>query len=80
MRPGEKAAVEVVVYGPMPACRISIGDVATDIAAVAKGEHGRFRLNGLHDRVRRVSVAPTASGGEIAARFEFVKRYAIKQN
>ena len=80
MRPGEKAAVEVVVYGPMPPCAISVGDVKTDIAAVAKGEHGRFRLNGLHDGVRRVSVAPTASGGEIAARFEFVKRYAIKQN
>ena len=75
MRPGEEASLEVMVYGPMPACKLTVGSETTSLQAVEKGKHRKFMLNGLHRGVERVTVAPDAPDGEIAVRFEFVKRY-----
>ena len=74
VRPGEEATTEVVVYGPMPACTLVVGNEETALPAVAVGKHRRFTLNGLYRGVLPVAVAQTAEG-EASARFEFVKRY-----
>ena len=75
MRPGETAAAEVIVYGPMPACTVTVGTASTDIDAVEKGKHRKFVLAGRHGGVQPIAVVPREQGGEIAARFEFIKRY-----
>ena len=75
-RPGETAKAEVVVYGPMPACTVTIGPVSTALDAVEKGRHRKFVLAGRHRGVQPISIVPRVQDGEIAARFEFVKRYA----
>ena len=74
VRPGEEATVEVNIHGPMPACTVAVGAVATSLPAVAAGDHRKFSLSGRHRGVQPVTVTPTGDG-EIAARFEFVKRY-----
>ena len=76
VRPGEEATVEVTVYGPMPACTVTVGEESASIPAVEKGSHRKFKLPGRHRGVRQISVAPCADGGETTARFEFIKRYA----
>ena len=78
MRPGEEVEVEVVVYGPMPACSLSIGGVATALPAVDRDEHRKFHLNGRHAGVRQVRVVAD-DAAPIAARFEFVKRYTTNK-
>ena len=79
VRPGETATAEVTVYGPMPACTVTVGGVPTELDAVEKGKHRKFKLAGRHSGVLPVTVAPEKSGGETAARFEFVKRYGHGQ-
>ena len=78
-RPGETAAVEVIAYGPMPACTVTVGAVSTALDAVEKGKHRKFVLAGRHSGVQPISVVPRGSGGETAARFEFIKRYTESQ-
>ena len=75
VRPGETATAEVTVYGPMPACTVTIGGVPTALDAVEKGKHCKFKLAGRHRGVLPITVMPDGSGGETAARFEFIKRY-----
>lgn len=85
VRPGEEATAEVVVYGPMPACTLAVGETETNLPAVAAGAHRRFVLNGRYRGVQpiavKLTVAEKDSATELtaaegaAARFEFVKRY-----
>ena len=75
MRPGETATAEVTVYGPMPPCTVTVGTVSTALDAVEKGKHRKFILKGRHSGVQPILIAPHGPEGEIAARFEFVKRY-----
>ena len=76
MRPGETAKAEVIVYGPMPACTVTIGSASTALDAVEKGKHRKFVLAGCHSGVQPISIVPREQDDEIAARFEFIKRYS----
>lgn len=77
MRPDEQASVELILYGPMPACRLTVGGAVNELPPVAKNSHRKFPLAGKHGGICPVSVEITGVG-EIAARFEFIKRYGME--
>jgi hypothetical protein len=74
VRSGERAKMEVTLYGPMSGCTLNVAGVDTELPAVEKGKHRRFTLAGEYSGVCPVKIAPK-NLGECEARFEFAKRY-----
>jgi hypothetical protein len=58
----------------MPKCRIKVGGSSDELPAVEAGARRKFRLSGVHRGICPVSVEVKGKG-DVAARFEFVKRY-----
>ena len=75
VRPGEKAKVEVTVFGPAAEFDLVAGDRTISIGAIAKGDTGKFVFDGEFAGVCPVAVKPKKADGDFSVRLEFVKRY-----
>jgi hypothetical protein len=75
VRPGEKAGIEVTVFGLSPEFTLRVGDVVKKIPEIAKGDYRKFILEGLFSGVCPVSVETQKADENPFIRLEFVKRY-----